>query len=192
MSDRLTDEQLRDLLYSTPNPTEARAAIHELLALRARVAREAQLVAALREAKRRVECFRDGVFTDKGANNAIAAIDAALSGSAQPAESGATLVQQIADKGQPYPWEPKEGDIRAGRPREQSAATNDEIALDLARPRTAFGMQTWPSDIKAALDQARAEAQAAEQERILMRLPALMGLHGTDFTKIDAAIRSQP
>lgn len=45
MTDRMTDEQLRELLMATPNPTEGRAAISELLALRARVE---QLEAALK------------------------------------------------------------------------------------------------------------------------------------------------
>jgi hypothetical protein len=38
MTERLTDDQLRDLLLSAPCPTQGRAAIDELLVLRARVA----------------------------------------------------------------------------------------------------------------------------------------------------------
>lgn len=170
----LTDEQLREMRRLWRHEPSVFDALDELLAHRARVAREAQLEAALREARKRIfDSKHNAMFSSKDMivkdiAGLLPRIDAAL---AQPAGSGANKTRQSElDRPSARTTNGDEngdlGQVVAAPSCEQSASKSDEeAAKKVAYLPTVDEHAVWRhTHILSALAQARAEGKAEGME----------------------------
>lgn len=184
MTNRLTDEQLRFWRLQYP---QLREVFDELFAHRAPGAREAQLEAALRQIKGL--SYPDRAHRKELQDRLMQIIDicnAALSGIAQPAESGATARNLFLKE-----W--ADGvDRQEDVPREQSASNDEEAARELFQEKLATIADDDRCIALIAADRAQARAEGkAEGMEAAARIFEDLSEDNVCRTDIAAAIRAE-